>query len=204
MGDIVAARAVIRAIVEPLKLQCSGYHVDVRLGQAQGEEWLDDTVRVIAEVAICPSEGFPWREHNQNRWDYRGYGETWAQAVEDVLRQVQETVPDWQRLLEEDVELAGRVGGRARATKADYYHDEAVALAHRDDLQKALKASVVDVAAGEEFEIAGHEPGKLRLRAESGAEFWVHRWKFHNYLTKVGRDGVERRIPDPYYEFVTS
>ena len=96
-------------------------------------------------------------------------------------------VPKWEKLLADDVELATHVGGRARSVKANTYSlPEIVEAAVKadGDIAQALKDANKDLAVGTEMDVVAHEPGKVRLRAPWGDEWWVHRWQFYCCLTE--------------------
>jgi len=195
---LVAARQAIRDVVEPLKLVCSGYHLDHRLGYARGDDWEDDREVVFVDVAVTPGEGFPWAEYDDNRWPFKCGATRVQDAIRGLQGEVEKMVPVWEDLLARDVELRGLVGGRIRAMKADSYWQEALLKAEFDahgDVERAKNAAQVDIDPGDEFDVVGHEPGKVMV---SGG-FWVSTWRFDNCLLGPG----DKRTPDPYWEVVS-
>ncbi len=200
--DVVTARAAIRKVVEPLKLKCSSYQVKEQLGRASGKDWLDDDFRVVVKATISPDEGFPCRQYENNRWELGGLGLTRETAMKAFQDGVEGMVPEWEKLLADDVELAARVGGRCRSVKAtSYYLTDQVKRAFDagEDVNQAIAASTMKLPVGTELKVVAHEPGKIRLRACWGDEWWVYRWEFYSYLT-TNKPG--ERIPDPHYEFL--
>ena len=120
-GDIVRARAAIRAIVEPLKLQCHGYRVEEQLGRVEGEGWLDDDIVVVVKAAIRPGDGFPREQYRDNQWRFESYEASREAAIEAVHQAVVAKLPWWREKLREDVELATWVGRRVRSCRAGYF-----------------------------------------------------------------------------------
>lgn len=203
MSDVVAARAAIRDVVEPLHLECHGYQVEEQLGRALGEDWLDDDILVYVKVRVTAGEGFPIQQYRDNHWSFTGAGVTREGAMQALQEGIEDSLYQWQKLLAEDVELAGRVGQRCRARKADRYSvlteaDVEAAREADEPLDQLMRDAERKVVIGVELDVVGHEPGKVLLRASDGDEWWVHRWQFYNHLT----DAANRVIPDPYYEWL--
>jgi hypothetical protein len=192
--DLKAARQAIRDVIVPLKLQCSGYHLDHRLGYAVGDDWEDDREVVFVDVSVTPGEGFPWSEYDDNRWPFKAGATKARDAIRGLLSEVRGTVPEWEALLARDVELAKLVGGRIRAVQAETAFIEAVMVAEykaHEDVARAEKAARVDVKPGDEFDVTAHEPGKVLV----GPGFWVYTWRFDNCTLGPG----DKRTPAPHY-----
>ena len=201
LSDIVAAREAIRGLVEPLKLECHGYQVKELLGRAEGDGWLDDDIRVYVEVKISAGEDYPDLQYEDSTWDFTGIGKAREDAMEALLGGIEGRLAGWQKVLDDDVELSGRVGGRCRAVKADSYTltDNLRAVYEAGgDVAEAIREATRSLAAGSLMDVIAHSPGKVRLRRDNGDEWWEHHWKFTNYLTNASGG----RIPDPYYEWV--
>lgn len=200
--DTVAARAAIRAIVEPLKLRCYGLRVDERLGRARGEDWLDGDVVVFATTDVSATDDFPIQEYEDHSWKFKAAAVTRRDAFRGLVAEVEGMVSTWEKQLDQDLLLAARVGGVVRALKPDTYtRPEIVRAAYeaRGDVAAAMREAEVSIAVGDVFDIVSHKPGKILLRAPCGDDFWVYRWRFYSHLTT---NTPGERIPDPHYEFV--
>jgi len=200
--DLIAARAAIRSIVEPLKLRCYGFHVDEQLGRAKGEDWLDDDVTVFAQTSVSATDEYPIQEYEDYSWKFKAGARTRRDAFRGVLAEVEAKVPTWEKQLDQDLVFATRVGGRVRALKPEmYWRPEGIKVAYEtnEDVSAAMRKAEVSIAVGDVFDIVSHKPGKLLVRAPCGDDFWVYRWKFYSCLTT---NTPGERIPNPHYEFL--
>jgi hypothetical protein len=174
-------RDKIKPIIEPLNLHLCILKMNIRLGTYADS--ISDELSVAFDVKIIPTNKFPYEQYSNNEWLFLGQGSTVEIAIDDLLADIDNRIPKWKKLLQQDKEAALLVGQRLLAIKEDTYY---------------IKGNSFKVSINTEVDVIEHQPGRLLLEGND-MKFWIAIWKLTNTYYHTA---TKQNIPDHYYKLI--